>query len=664
MGAGSLRWRRITALLLAGAVAVACGSRTGLLADDLGDASTDGGFDASADTTVDGTTDADPDADADAPDGFPDVIIAKCNPRSCADQDFECGINGDGCGNAIDCGNCPAPQVCGSQAYSKCAKGPPCVPKTCQDLGFNCGPAGDGCGGILQCGFCSFPDVCGGKGVPGNCGNSRPCTNLCQQQVTCDAGTTTVTGVVVAGTLPQYGAPDPIYNALVYVPNAPLAAFPQGVSCDHCGASVSGEPLVVASTAADGSFTLSNVPVGTNIPLVIQLGRWRRVVTIPNVAPCTNTALPRDLTRMPRNSNEGDIPKIAVATGNADGIECVLLKAGIDQAEFTQPSGSGRVNIFVANGSNAGAGTPPMSALVSSPSTLAKYDMVLLPCEAQPLTKAPSDQQNIVDYTAAGGRVFATHYSYTWLYNIAPFNTTANFNTSVSGSPSTTGVIDTSFTNGQALSTWMNTVGALTGPNQFAVQEPRFNIDAVLPPSQGFVYDLAGQNRPLQYAFYTPVAVPPAQQCGRVVYSTFHVVSNNLTTGTTFPAECRPGPMTPQERDLEFMLFDLANCIPSAPQNCTPRSCQAQGIACGPAGDGCGGQLSCGTCTPPQTCGGGTHFTCSVPDAGTCIPKTCKDQGFDCGANGDGCGGLLQCGTCVAPQICGGGGQPGKCGGP
>ena len=45
-----------------------------------------------------------------------------------------------------------------------------CVPKTCNDLGFNCGANGDGCGNIIQCGSCTSPQVCGGGGKPGVCG--------------------------------------------------------------------------------------------------------------------------------------------------------------------------------------------------------------------------------------------------------------------------------------------------------------------------------------------------------------------------------------------------------------------------------------------------------------------------------------------------------------
>jgi hypothetical protein len=38
---------------------------------------------------------------------------------------------------------------------------------------------------------------------------------------------------------------------------------------------------------------------------------------------------------------------------------------------------------------------------------------------------------------------------------------------------------------------------------------------------------------------------------------------------------------------------------------CTPTTCAAHSATCGTISDGCGGTLSCGSCTSPQTCGGG-----------------------------------------------------------
>jgi len=45
----------------------------------------------------------------------------------------------------------------------------------------------------------------------------------------------------------------------------------------------------------------------------------------------------------------------------------------------------------------------------------------------------------------------------------------------------------------------------------------------------------------------------------------------------------------------------------------------------------------------------------------TCSPTTCAAQGTNCGTISDGCGGTLTCGSCTAPQTCGGGGVPNVC---
>jgi hypothetical protein len=92
-------------------------------------------------------------------------------------------------------------------------------------------------------------------------------------------------------------------------------------------------------------------------------------------------------------------------------------------------------------------------------------------------------------------------------------------------------------------------------------------------------------------------------------------------------------------------------------------TCAAQGLSCGPAGNGCGGSLNCGSCTAPQVCGGGGPGQCGVVTS-SCLPTTCAALDLSCGPGGDGCGAALDCGSCPAPQTCGGGGQRGRCGSP
>ncbi len=85
------------------------------------------------------------------------------------------------------------------------------------------------------------------------------------------------------------------------------------------------------------------------------------------------------------------------------------------------------------------------------------------------------------------------------------------------------------------------------------------------------------------------------------------------------------------------------------------------GDTCGTVSNGCGGAVTCGTCTAPQTCGGGTP---SNPNQCGCTPITTCPAGDTCGTVSNGCGGTVTCGTCTAPQTCGGGtpSNPNQCG--
>jgi hypothetical protein len=528
----------------------------------------------------------------------------------------------------------------------------------------------DGCGGLVDCGTCAAPSICGGGGVANVCGGAPgagggPCVNLCLQQANCGGGVqTTLSGTVFAP-----NGVDPLYGALVYVPNAPVDPFAPGVQCQQCGAEASGSPLVRAITGPDGTFTIENAPSGANIPLVIQVGRWRRQVTIPSVSACVDNPLPSGLTRLPRQKAEGDIPFMAFSTGGVDALECVLRKIGIDDSEFTLPpdkGGNGRVNLYQGNGATMGPGTPDDADLTNNLAALSRYDMVLFPCEGGQINKPLTARQNLLQYASMGGRIFATHYSYVWLFDTAPFSTAANWHVNQAPLPDLTGFIDTSFPKGQAFATWLVGVGASTTFARIPLKTIRHDLDGVVAPSQLWISadPAVSASAVMHFTFNTPVGAPADQQCGRVLYDDFHV-EDAPTAGLTFPQECAAGPMSPQEKALEFMLFDLASCIapdiPPPPPTCTPRSCADQGLSCGPAGDGCGAVIQCGDCPAGQTCGGGgTPSACGGP---TCTPKTCADAGAECGPVADGCGGVVDCGPCVPPTTCGGGGLPNVCGG-
>lgn len=148
------------------------------------------------------------------------------------------------------------------------------------------------------------------------------CTNLQCQIVSCDAATPTT----ITGTVTDPAGYRPINNAFVYVPNAALQPFPNGVQNDPCGGggTLSGQPIVVTQTAVDGTFTLTNVPAGANIPLVIQVGQWRRQVTLPNVPACQSTNANAALTfnNYCANPATGSCTHSLCSTGGALGSAC------------------------------------------------------------------------------------------------------------------------------------------------------------------------------------------------------------------------------------------------------------------------------------------------------------------------------------------------------
>ena len=323
---------------------------------------------------------------------------------------------------------------------------------------------------------------------------AQTCTGLSCQQVSCaNGGTTSISGVVYAP-----NGTDPLPNVTVYVPNAPVDAFTAGVSCPAVGTAPSGSPLVGTTTATDGSFTIADMPVGAAIPLVIVSGRWRRQITVDtSQGSCANTVVDKAITRFPRNQIEGDIPKIAVSSGGVDQVECILRKVGIDDSEFTNGSGIGRINIYTATtgpGAHVVDGQPVLteSSLMGNASTLNQYDVLMLPCEGSAPTKPAAELANLVSFANSGGRVYASHYEYSYLYKNAPFNTVAKWlGTSTNSTNSGIATVDTSFVVGKTLSSWLELVGASTTPQgqtaQIEVDTIRQDISGVNAPTQSWL---------------------------------------------------------------------------------------------------------------------------------------------------------------------------------
>jgi hypothetical protein len=384
----------------------------------------------------------------------------------------------------------------------------------------------------------------------------------------------------------------PLYDIAVYVPNKPVDPITDGPVCETCGTPVSGDPIASALTNPTGEFVMQDVPVGTGVPLVIQIGKWRREITLPEVKACQENAFDDPtLFRLPKDQTEGHLPKIGMSTGDADNLECLLRRLGISDSEFTNPSGPGRVNIFSDEGSAtsyaSGAAYPSASpALWGTVDNLRKYDLVLMSCQgsqAQGRVHTTAEKQALKDYVDGGGRAFLEHYHYSWVrggnedpaiesarkYLPTPFPAIATWATPADpsiddGNPSFVDYqIDVSFPKGNDFADWLVNVGASTSKGVISLEDVKNPALDVLPVSQRWIYNVTGSPQAAPYlSANTPIEKPVDQQCGRIVHTGVHVAKvANDNTQSPFPSGCTSAALSAQEKAMAFLLFDLSSCV-------------------------------------------------------------------------------------------------------
>jgi hypothetical protein len=459
----------------------------------------------------------------------------------------------------------------------------------------------------------------------GGAAPSGPCMNLtCQQSscrgmgctVTCQAGQRTT----VSGKVYDPAGLTPLYNITVYVPNADLDPISDGPSCDPCdpntGTSLlSGKPVVFTKTDTSGQFTLGktsavDVPAGTNIPLVLQVGKWQRKIILPTVTACQDNAIPDKTLRLPKDSTEGHIPKIALTTGASDAMECLFRKIGIQDPEFTTTDGKGRINLIAGGVIDMKTGLPTAtSSFAAMPASgsqkftpvhpggggadwwdsldnLKKYDIVMHSCEGgdgqytaandPTSTKSQQARMALQQYADLGGRVFASHWHTYWFEKGTPdFMSVATFlNPHGNGLPQdrpTDTTIDQTFDKGQALAQWMLNVQGSTVLGTVPIQQNASATEVAMaagpPISQRWLYAPTQNNTVLFLSATTPIPNATNKSpnaCGRVVLSDLHVSAGGTGSdmpNTAFPGGCVTTTLSPREKVLEFMLFDIASCV-------------------------------------------------------------------------------------------------------
>ena len=412
----------------------------------------------------------------------------------------------------------------------------------------------------------------GFEGSTGFTEGQKPCEGLECKIVECEGGETTT----LRGKVYDPAGSNPLYNVMVYIPggNDPEELPPMkdsleegSIACETC-ASVVVNPLRSALTDAKGEFVLENVPVDKDIPLVIQVGKWRRLLHVDVTKKCEENKVADKTLKLPRNGSEGNMPQIAVTSGGYDALECLLRGIGIDESEFVMGNDPGG-HVHVFKGSGGGMGTPAQD-FWNSAEELKKYDMVLLSCEAGEYLEnkggsAAGARGSMYEYLNAGGKVFATHYHDVWFKNSpAPeFQQLATWASSASGSNYE---VNQSFPKGEKLAEWLYEIGASSSLGKINLEDEAIRATGVNEPAVPWIS--ASNGNPVYFTVNTPILhddgspTEPEEQCGRAVVPGFHVVATPEAAPKSISAcGIGSGGLNAQQKAVEFLFFDLSACV-------------------------------------------------------------------------------------------------------
>ena len=445
--------------------------------------------------------------------------------------------------------------------------------------------------GLVGCG--SHKQGSGGNGdgmPPDTCSGPSCDSSGCRAMGKPD---TTITGTVFApnGTLPLYGI-------TVYVPAGDPGPFTDGAQCTRCTESLPGNPIVATITDEAGHFVLAGIPSGDRIPVVITSGKWRRRLVIPYVDACTEHPLPPADTTLPGDRTQGDLPRIAITTGMADSLECLVRKLGIADTEITTDQHTGHVHLYAGMlgkdrfkvGFPGGSGQQFSDArtLWGNLDKMKQYDIVMFSCEGAPYaeTKPQAAMTAVKAYADLGGRLFASHWHNVWIEGAydpsqtqrpAVWPAIARWTNNDAELPahSSSRIDELANPKGWSFATWMMNIGGsmVRGHIELADQLPdpqthevvstgRTTCSAVDPTkAERWVYlpDILGGGTQ-NFQFTTPNEAAVDQRCGKVVFSDMHV--SGTSGDGDYPDSCGPSKeLTSQEKALAFMFFDIASCV-------------------------------------------------------------------------------------------------------
>ncbi len=426
--------------------------------------------------------------------------------------------------------------------------------------------------------------TCGASGAPCALDASGPPCDGGWQCAVEDCSGATASETTLTGSVFDPSGTTPLPNVAVFIPNdvSTLPTVTEGTNTCTCLHAI-GDYVTAAISDANGTFKLTGVPTGRAVPVTVQTGKWRRTVYWDIAQSCATNAVPDGTLRLPRSRAEGDMPQMALVTGGFDDLGCALQRMGIDPGEYSAPGAGGRLEVYrgvaAADGSRTGTGpglssgtagdcTTDSCPLWASKAALEHYDVVLLSCEGDPYlaSKSPSAIQAMHDWLNEGGKLFATHSQAVWFEKGPPeFQNAAVWRDFSTPLASGTYSVQTTFPEGKAFETWLDTIGAAM--QAFVpLGDVSDSVTSANDPSSIYLEDPSSIiDHPKILSFETPLGgVLDAgggierEYCGEAVFTDVHA---GVAPSGDLPGSCPAGPLTAQDRTLEFFVFSQPSCV-------------------------------------------------------------------------------------------------------
>ncbi|WP_407557248.1 carboxypeptidase-like regulatory domain-containing protein [Winogradskyella sp. 4-2091] len=314
-------------------------------------------------------------------------------------------------------------------------------------------------------------------------------------------------------------------------------------------------------TDSEGNFTLTGVSPG-DYEVIISRGLFS--TTLSTTVNTDNDIFDIDLSTITIT----DLPNIAVVTGDYDNIETVLYNIGlvnpvtgeplfdiIDGHDLAgRPSSSQQGHSHDTNTSLSKTTTNEQlepnvdfgfGSLIESPALLANYDIIFLNCG---LSEYKTEfTSNLTDFVANGGLLYATDYTYVYLYDITNYGTDyISFRDPYRSGQSlstTAEVLNEDLLDWMTLNFNISTTDNTVTIDQFLNSwQPVASYDdnTVLP----WLYGPVVYNDGIEEDIY--LAYTFAHGNGGVLYSSFHT-KNSATQSEAV------------ERSIQYLVFELAS---------------------------------------------------------------------------------------------------------